>query len=264
MQTRLIAIIIIQFLAAVLAQKTNAQLRLVFSDSLESRAEVNKISFTEGFGDRYATLKIGKAAAIKNFSKQVNRDTLDFEQALVRAPLLQSLLSSDRALFGKAIATKATFEVLETIKYELIGLNIKTNVTAIHATTENINESQRQNSVLSSNSFGTSFIKAEIGVGENRAILEATIIGENEIIGVSLFESDTVLIRRIDKAKKYNAVGVELVTKGRVFAGIQLPDMHIGPSYVVVDKAISPERREFSIAVLSILLYINENRSDFK
>jgi hypothetical protein len=263
MQSRLTVVVIIQILAMVRAPEVNAQLRLVFSDSLESRAEVHKIAFTEPFGDRNASIKIGKAAALKNFTKETKRDTLDFEQTLARAPLLENLLSGD-ALLGKALTTSATFEVFETIKYELRGPDVNTFVKVIHATSENINESKKQNSTVSSNSFGASVIKAEIAIGEDREILEATLTDENMIIGISLFESDTVLIRRINEAKKYNAVGVELVMQGRVFAGMQLPDMHIGASYIVVDKAISAKQRQYSISVLSILYYINESRSTFK
>ena len=84
--------------------------------------------------------------------------------------------------------------------------------------------------------------------------------GPVNIVGTTFFKGDTIFIRTTNKAKKHRALGVELFLHNKVIAGLQLPEMHIGPSYTVVDKTLDEELKNMAYAILSLILYTNENR----
>lgn len=261
MRTLFICLLLISFLS-------KGQQRVFFADSLEQRAEVNKIKILrtptmESFD--YQTMKMGNMYLAK-FEKNTQLETLTFNQEKKKSPFLLRLLANE-SLNHKDTYTTTEFKATDELSYDLMGTaGHEASVIAIReANKKKVKSVQFNNgSVISGIAADTSYVKAEILVGEPKKLCALDVLfqneGANSIQGVAFFGSDTIFITTTNKAKKYHALGVEVRNNNRVIAGMQLPDMHIGPSYTLVDKSIPGDLRSVAYSILSLVLICNENR----
>ncbi len=179
-----------------------------------------------------------------------------------------ALLDNDQAVFGRITQTKAEFMITKYLSYDLMGAEGReSSIFANHVANKKIDNVTNFNrtTTLSKITPDTSFIKASILIEEQNEPYTVKIIFQNEgvnsIHGIAVRGTDTLFISTTDKAKKYHALGVELRSNKRVIAGMQLPDMHIGPSFTVVDKSLPTDLSTLAYSILSLVLYINENRN---
>ena len=253
---RIIVLLLLPFTA-------NGQMRVLFADSLEQRSETVKI-ILHGMHQKYDAIKFGTRATA-NFKKTTTQDTISVEQEMKKAPGL-AFLDKSHGLNSKALHTRAAFNVVDRISYDVVRSGkAESSVHASRLAVRRVSNIKSQNSTLSQVFSDTSFVVADIALSERTSSpVEISFQGEGltSINGIVLDGTDTLYLRMTDKAKKYHALGVELTANGKVIAGLQLPDMHIGPSYFVVDKSLSPHSSSLAYAVLSLVLHINENRND--
>jgi len=249
--------------------KGTAQQRVFFSDSLEQRAEVNKIKIQSDFnpstpqGLDYQNMKMGKIS-LGSFEKYTESEILAFSQEKKKSPFLLRLLVN-QSLVDKDIYTNAEIKITDQLSYDLMGVGGReASIVAIREANKKVNDLQLKSSTLSNVAPDTSYLKAEILIGEKKKLCTVDVLFQNEgaksIQGIAVYGSDTLFISTTDKAIKYHALGVEVRNNKRVIAGMQLPDMHIGPSYTLVDKSIPNDLRTVAYGILSIVLYCNENR----
>jgi hypothetical protein len=247
------------------------QMRVSFADDLEARSHTLKIIPTtrEPIGNKYGSMKFGKVKLV-NLLKRIDLDTLAFSEEKVKAPLM-ALFDKEHALFGqgsKATIVRAKFSITEEISFDLIDkIDFKTSVQANRLSTKNINRALSSGGTFEAirDNPDTSFVQAMIKIGaEQIDACKAMLIfqgeGSESVKGMVLCGTDSVTVRTTNNAKKHNALGVELMYREKVIAGLQLPDMHIGPSFILVDNNISLPLNRMSFSVLALILYINENR----
>jgi hypothetical protein len=245
------------------------QMRVLFSDSLENHADMLKVT-TTGFeprGNKYGTMKIG-AIRLGDLKKGAEVDTLSFSQSVRKDPLM-ALFDKQHSLIGnssKSLLTRAEFLVEERISFELTNhADFKTTVTSMRKTVKRLNQAISQGGTFSTSQIipDTSYVEAWIDIGETEPCQAVLVFQGDEapdISGVVVWGNDTLVVSSVNKAKKYRASGVELAHANRAIAGLQLPDMHIGPSFILVDKNLPGPLKKISYSLLALVLYVNENR----
>jgi|GEM_PF-3854012 len=249
-----------------------AQQRVLFADSLEERSEVNSIKNPVEYESSHHTVSFTKMKmaerSLKNFeihSEYYEDPQTRAQNQKTRVPLYVLRYCIDGTIIGEPIYTNAKFTVSDHFSYQLIGPGSnQVKISGIRSSTEIYKDLHVKDFTISKIKPDTSYLSAELLLNDQKEawLLDALFLGDGPVSigGMALFNGDTVFIRTTNKAKKYHALGVELRLHDKVIAGVQLPDMHIGPSYSVVDKMLPEDLKNMAYAILSIILYTNENR----
>jgi hypothetical protein len=248
------------------APDTIGQQRVSFADSLESRAEIHKIIQTAPTTQelRYSAFKFGKAS-IRNFQKSIYVDTLHANKSKVKPPVLLALLGNVN-WFGKVDQVNFELNRQDRISFEVVENKVsKSFISATRITIQRGNRIVSKPASISDYVADTSFLGGTIRFPMTTRLATFEIIFEAEgagsINGMVILEQDTFLISPTDKAKKYAALGVE-IRDTKVIGGMQLPDMHIGPAYIPMDSQLPELKKNMLQSILSLILFINENRGN--
>jgi hypothetical protein len=249
-----------------------AQQRVLFADSLEERSEVNTIKNPVEYESEhhmisFTKMKMGERS-LKNFeihSEHFEDPQTKAQNKKTRVPLYVLRYFVDGTVIGEPIHTNANFNVSDHFSYQLIGPGSnQVRVSGIRSSIETYQDIHVKNTTISKIKPDTSYLSAELLLNDQKeaCILDALFLGDGpaSIGGIALVNGDTIFIRTTNKAKKYHALGVELSLHHKVIAGVQLPDMHIGPSYSVVDNTLPDDLKNMVYGILSVILYTNENR----
>jgi hypothetical protein len=184
----------------------------------------------------------------------------------LKVPLYLLRFAMDGTIIGgDPLFTNANYAESGHFSYQLIGPGSnQANITGTTHVNQTLWEVNVGSFSVSRIKPDTTYLHAEIVFNNQKptCTIEAIFQGEgpNSIGAFALYESDTIFIRSVNKAKKYRALGVELSLHNKVIAGMQLPAMHIGPSYSVIDKMLQDDLKNMSYAILTVILYTNENR----
>ncbi len=251
---------------------TTAQQHVFFADSLEERSEVNIIKNPVQYESSHRMISFTKMKMAERSLKNLEIHSEYYEDPQTRAqnkktraPLYILRHCIDGTVIGEPIYTNANFTVSDHFSYQLIGPGShQVKISGIRSSIEIYKDIHVKNFTISKTKPDTSYLSAELLLNEQKepCLLDALFLGDGpvSISGIALFNGDTIFLSTTNKAKKYHALGVELRLHDKVIAGVQLPDMHIGPSYSVVDKMLPGDLKNMAYALLSVILYINENR----
>jgi len=250
-----------------------AQQRVFFSDSLEERSEVNIIKDPVQYEDAPGRESFTKMKMVDRPMKNFNYSAEYLENPKTRTPAeklkvplyLVRFAMDGTIASSEPLTVNANYDATGHFSYQLIGPDThQANITGITHSTYASWEMNVGSFSVSKTKPDTTYLNAEITTTDQKApcTIEAVFQGDgpNSIGAIALYEGDTIFIRTTNKAKKYHALGVELSLHNKIIAGMQLPDMHIGPSYSVVDKTLPAELKNMAYAILSVILYTNENR----
>ncbi len=249
-----------------------SQQRVLFADSLEERSEVNVIKNPVEYTSNHRVLSFTKMKmaerSLKNF--EIHSEYFDdpgtvTQNQKIKVPLYLLRFVLDGTIIGDPIHTNAKYSVSDHFSYQLAGpASHEVHVSGIRSAIESYSGIDLHKVRVSNVKPDTSYLTAQLisNGSKSACTLEAFFMGDRpaSIAGIALIEGDTIFIRTTNQAKKYRALGVELRLHDRVIGGLQLPDMHIGPSYSIVDKELPDDLKNMVYAILSVLLFTNENR----
>lgn len=263
----------IRFMLFFLPITVIGQQRVLFADNLEVRSEVNNIKnpvqHEDSHGWEHFTKMKMLERSLKNFdyhAEYVEGPNTSSKNKKMKALLYLMRFAIDGTIVSsEPLMINANYAETGHFSYQLIGPD--THQSNITGTTQAIQiywDAKVGSFSISSAKPDTTFLQAEITMDDQKTpcTIKGLFQGEgpNSIGAIALYEGDTILIRTTNKAKKYHALGVELYMHDKIIAGMQLPDMHIGPSYSVVDKTLPDDLKNMTYAILSVILYTNENR----
>jgi hypothetical protein len=253
------------------------QQQVLFADSLEERSEVYKVKSAVSYPGVYGHESYSKMKMAGRVMKNLNfyAEHFDDPQTVllnkklkVPAYLLRFAIDGTIA-GGDPLFTNFNYNEISHFSYQLIGPdNHIADISGIRHAAQISWSIHMGNFGISSIKPDTSILHAEIKANDQTEPCVIDIVfqdeGENSVGGIALFEGDTIYIRTTIKGKKYRSTGVELYLHDKIIAGLQLPKMHIGPSYSVVDQSLSDDVKNLSYSILSVILYTNENRQTYQ
>lgn len=242
--------------------KSDAQVRVLFADSLEHKAEIFKVKVGKSqdyapiFKMNFENILIGKMS-IANVDI-ANEKIIIEEKRTKFLPtfLYQLLFNSEDYKQAKIISEgeqKLTYDIFED----------GDKLVSIDAHRQSNRKLQNQITIhngitITDNVSDTSYVEAKVIIdnGENAYNVDLLFL-DNDYKGTIINGLDTFYIAKTSISKKYKAHGAEIRHLSKVIAGMQ---HSWGPTYMLVDKSKESNTRKMLYSVLTLILYYCDNR----